>query len=43
VTEAPAQARPLDLLYDETETELRSAVRELLADKAAWRDVLART
>jgi alkylation response protein AidB-like acyl-CoA dehydrogenase len=43
VTEAPAQARPLDLLYGETETELRSAVRELLADKAAWRDVLART
>ena len=43
VTKAPAQARPLDLLYSETETELRSAVRELLADKAAWRDVLART
>jgi len=43
VTEAPAQARPLDLLYSETETELRSAVRELLADKAAWPDVLART
>jgi alkylation response protein AidB-like acyl-CoA dehydrogenase len=43
VTEAPAQARPLDLLYGETETELRSAVRELLSDKAAWRDVLART
>jgi alkylation response protein AidB-like acyl-CoA dehydrogenase len=43
VTEAPAQARPLDLLYGETETELRSAVRELLSNKAAWRDVLART
>jgi alkylation response protein AidB-like acyl-CoA dehydrogenase len=43
VTEAPAQARPLDLLYGETETELRSAVRELLAAKAAWSDVLART
>ena len=43
MTEAPAQARPLDLLYGETETELRSAVRELLAAKAAWSDVLART
>ena len=32
-----------DLLYGETETELRSAVRSLLDDKAAWRDVLART
>ncbi len=40
---APARARPLDLLYGETETELRAAVRDLLADKAAWRDVLART
>lgn len=37
------QARPLDLLYGETETELRSAVRSLLGDRAAWRDVLART
>jgi alkylation response protein AidB-like acyl-CoA dehydrogenase len=43
VTEAPAQARPLDLLYGETETELRRAVRDVLTDKAAWRDVLART
>jgi alkylation response protein AidB-like acyl-CoA dehydrogenase len=47
VTEAtatsPAQARPLDLLYSETETELRGAVRSVLSDRAAWRDVLART
>jgi len=41
-TGAPAR-RALDLLYGETETELRAAVRELLADKADWRDVLART
>ncbi len=40
---APATARPLDLLYGETETELRASVRELLADRAGWRDVLART
>ncbi len=40
---SPAQARPLDLLYSETETELRSAVRSVLGDRAAWRDVLART
>jgi alkylation response protein AidB-like acyl-CoA dehydrogenase len=33
----------LDLLYGETETELRSAVRSVLGDRAAWRDVLART
>jgi alkylation response protein AidB-like acyl-CoA dehydrogenase len=32
-----------DLLYGEAETELRGAVRALLDDKAAWRDVLART
>lgn len=38
-----APARPLDLLYGETETELRGAVRSLLGDRAAWRDVLART
>src|SRR5215472_5237876 len=38
-----SQARPLDLLYGETETELRSAVRSVLEDEAAWRDVLART
>jgi alkylation response protein AidB-like acyl-CoA dehydrogenase len=37
------RARPLDLLYGETETELRAAVRELLTDRAGWRDVLART
>ena len=43
-TATPAvQARPLDLLYGETETELRSAARSLLGDRAAWRDVLART
>lgn len=37
------RARTADLLYGETENELRSAVRGLLADKAAWPDVLART
>jgi alkylation response protein AidB-like acyl-CoA dehydrogenase len=37
---APRQA---NLLYTDTENELRSAVRALLDDKAAWRDVLART
>jgi alkylation response protein AidB-like acyl-CoA dehydrogenase len=44
-TVAPARTRErqLDLLYSEAETELRAAVRELLADKAEWRDVLART
>ena len=36
-------ARSLDLLYGETETELRAAVRDVLEDKAPWRDVLART
>ena len=36
-------ARTANLLYGETETELRAAVRGLLADKAPWRDVLART
>jgi alkylation response protein AidB-like acyl-CoA dehydrogenase len=35
--------RSADLLYSETETELRGAVRAVLEDKAAWRDVLART
>ena len=35
--------QPLDLLYGETENELRAAVRSVLEDKAAWRDVLART
>src|SRR5262249_35109562 len=36
-------ARSANLLYGETETELRAAVRELLTDKAPWRDVLAGT
>jgi alkylation response protein AidB-like acyl-CoA dehydrogenase len=36
-------ARQVDLLYTEAETELRGAVRSLLDDQAAWRDVLART
>ncbi len=36
-------ARQANLLYTETETELRAAVRGLLADKASWPDVLART
>jgi alkylation response protein AidB-like acyl-CoA dehydrogenase len=39
----PRPARAANLLYTETETELRSAVRGVLADKAPWRDVLART
>ncbi len=43
VTGAPGRARPLDLLYGETETQLRAAVRDVLADKAGWREVLART
>jgi alkylation response protein AidB-like acyl-CoA dehydrogenase len=38
---APAGAP--DLLYGEAETELRAAVRALLADRAGWREVLART
>jgi alkylation response protein AidB-like acyl-CoA dehydrogenase len=38
-----ARARQLDLLYSETESELRGAVRSVLGDRAAWRDVLART
>ncbi len=37
------QAAPIDLLYGETETELRSAVRGLLDNRAGWREVLART
>jgi alkylation response protein AidB-like acyl-CoA dehydrogenase len=40
---AAAAAGVPDLLYGEAETELRAAVRALLADRAAWRDVLART
>ena len=43
MSEVSARPRPLDLLYGETETELRSAVRGVLADRAAWPDVLART
>jgi alkylation response protein AidB-like acyl-CoA dehydrogenase len=34
---------PPDLLYGETETELRAAVRALLADRCGWSEVLART
>src|SRR5260370_37174333 len=43
---ASGRGRPgpsYDLLYGEAETQLRSAVRSLLDDKASWRDVLART
>jgi len=36
-------ARVANLLYTDTEEELRAAVRGLLEDKAFWRDVLART
>jgi len=43
VTDAPTRDRQLDLLYSDTETELRAAVRDVLADQAGWRDVLART
>jgi alkylation response protein AidB-like acyl-CoA dehydrogenase len=32
-----------DLLYSDTETELRAAVRALLQDRCGWREVLART
>ena len=39
----PGRPQPLDLLYGETENELRAAVRSVLEDKAAWPDVLART
>jgi alkylation response protein AidB-like acyl-CoA dehydrogenase len=42
-TGSGSRARQADLLYGETETELRAAVRGLLDDKAGWRDVLART
>jgi alkylation response protein AidB-like acyl-CoA dehydrogenase len=41
--QAGAAAGMPDLLYGETETELRDAVRALLGDRAGWRDVLART
>jgi alkylation response protein AidB-like acyl-CoA dehydrogenase len=40
---APAAGGPPDLLYGETETELRAAVRSLLEDRCGWREVLART
>jgi len=40
---AAGSARPLNLLYSEAESELRAAVRDVLADKAPWTDVLART
>ena len=43
MTDAPTRDRQLDLLYSDTETELRAAVRDVLADQAGWRDVLART
>jgi alkylation response protein AidB-like acyl-CoA dehydrogenase len=39
----PAAAGLPDLLYGEAETELRAAVRALLADRCGWSDVLART
>ncbi len=42
-TTARPSPRQADLLYTETETELRAAVRSVLDDKAGWRDVLART
>jgi alkylation response protein AidB-like acyl-CoA dehydrogenase len=38
-----AAARLPDLLYGEAETELRAAVRALLADRCGWREVLVRT
>jgi alkylation response protein AidB-like acyl-CoA dehydrogenase len=40
---ATAPARLPDLLYSETETELRAAVRALFEDRCGWREVLART
>ncbi len=40
---APAAGGLPDLLYGETETELRAAVRSLLEDRCGWREVLART
>jgi alkylation response protein AidB-like acyl-CoA dehydrogenase len=44
VATANGQRRGLpDLLYGESETELRAAVRSLLADRCSWPDVLART
>ncbi len=43
MSEASVRPRSADLLYGETETELRAAVRGVLADRAGWPDVLART
>ncbi len=43
MSEASVRPRSADLLYGETETELRAAVRGVLADQAGWPDVLART
>jgi len=40
---ATASAGLPDLLYGETETELRAAVRALFEDRCGWREVLART
>jgi alkylation response protein AidB-like acyl-CoA dehydrogenase len=40
---ATAPAGLPDLLYSETETELRAAVRALFEDRCGWREVLART
>jgi len=42
-TEPVTRAGLPDLLYGETEDELRAAVRGLFSDRAAWPDVLART
>ncbi len=42
-TEPAARGRIPDLLYGETENELRAAVRDLLDARASWPDVLART
>jgi alkylation response protein AidB-like acyl-CoA dehydrogenase len=41
--QATDQAAAPDLLYSEDETDLRGAVRAVLADQAQWTDVLART
>jgi alkylation response protein AidB-like acyl-CoA dehydrogenase len=44
VSARPGHRRGLpDLLYSDHETELRAAIRSLLEDRCAWRDVLART
>jgi len=40
---AAAPAGLPDLLYGETETELRAAVRDLFEDRCGWREVLARS